>query len=132
MKFRELLRGAQATVEKILAPLKEEKIECAIDDEVVECSEMDSPPFTGIPAPAYLKEDPWFGPTPNLTEKQKDYMEQEIEIKRQEREENFSVEPENIHQVMYEMATKSGATTIQLDPIGGSENFQGGSENVHR
>ena len=30
---------------------------------------------------------------------------------------------------MYEMATKSGATTVQLDPIGGSENFQGGSEN---
>ena len=25
MKFKELLRGAQATVEKILAPLKEEK-----------------------------------------------------------------------------------------------------------
>ena len=43
-----------------------------------------------------------------------------------------SKEPENIHQVMYEMATKSGATTVQLDPIGGSENFQGGSENVHR
>ena len=41
-------------------------------------------------------------------------------------------EPENIHQLMYEMATKSGATTLQLDPIGGSENFQGGSENVHR
>ena len=40
-------------------------------------------------------------------------------------------EPENIHQLMYEMATKSGATTVQLDPIGGSENFQGGSENFH-
>ena len=64
MKFRELLRGAQATVEKILAPKKEEKIECAIDDEVVDCSEVDSTPFTGIPAPAYLPEDPWFGPTP--------------------------------------------------------------------
>ena len=25
---------------------------------------------------------------------------------------------------MYEIATKSGATTIQLDPIGGSENFK--------
>ena len=40
-------------------------------------------------------------------------------------------EPENIHQLMYEIATKSGATTLQLDPIGGSENFQGGSENFH-
>ncbi len=59
-------------------------------------------------------------------------MVQETEIKRQEFENNFSVESEDIHQVMYEMATKSGATTTQLDPIGGSENFQGGSENVHR
>ena len=41
-------------------------------------------------------------------------------------------EPDNIHEVMYEMATKNAATTLQLDPIGGSENFQGGSENVHR
>ena len=37
------------------------------------------------------------------TEKQLDYMEQEIEMKRQEREENFSVEPDDIHQKMYEI-----------------------------
>ena len=41
-------------------------------------------------------------------------------------------ESPNIHQEMYDLATKSGKTTTQLDPIGGSENFQGGSENVHR
>ena len=92
--------------------------------------------YTGVPAPVLNPIDEWFaspyGAAPAVTEKQKDYMEQEIEMKRREREENFSVEPDNIHQLMYEMATKSGATTIQLDPIGGSENFQGGSENVHR
>ena len=59
-------------------------------------------------------------------------MVQETGVKRQEFEKSFSVESEDIHQVMYEMATKNGATTTQLDPIGGSENFQGGSENVHR
>jgi hypothetical protein len=32
-------------------------------------------------------------------------------------------EPVNIHEVMYDMATKTGKTTTQLDPIGGSENF---------
>ena len=113
-------------------PPVEKDIECAIDEDVVECSEMDSPSYTGIPAPAYLKDDEWFGPAPEYTEKQKDYMVQETEIKRQEFEKSFSVEPEDIHQVMYEMATQSAATTLQLDPIGGSENFQGGSENVHR
>ena len=113
-------------------PPVEKDIECAIDEDVVECSEMDSPSYTGIPAPAYLKDDEWFGPAPEYTEKQKDYMAQETEIKRQEFEKSFSLESEDIHQVMYEMATQSAATTLQLDPIGGSENFQGGSENVHR
>ena len=37
-------------------------IECAIDEEVVDCSEMDSPPYIGVPAPAYLEDDEWFGP----------------------------------------------------------------------
>ena len=120
--------------------IKEKDIECAIDDQTVDCEgeafTQDAlnyyAPYTGIPAPAYLKDDEWFGPAPEYTEKQKDYMVQETEIKRQEFEKSFSIEPEDIHQVMYEMATKSAATTLQLDPIGGSENFQGGSENVHR
>ena len=59
-------------------------------------------------------------------------MEQETLIKQQQYQETNSVEPENIHQVMYDLATKSGKTTTQLDPIGGSENFQGGSENIHK
>ena len=112
--------------------ISEEEIECAIDEQTVDCAVMEEEPYTGIPAPAYLKDDEWFGPAPEYTEKQKDYMIQETEIKRQEFEKSFSVEPEDIHQVMYEMATQSAATTLQLDPIGGSENFQGGSENVHR
>ena len=36
------------------------KVECAIDEEVVDCSEMDSPPYIGVPAPAFLTDDPWF------------------------------------------------------------------------
>ena len=113
--------------------ISEEEIECTIDEQTVDCAVMEEEPvYTGIPAPAYLKDDEWFGPAPEYTEKQKDYMVQETEIKRQEFEKSFSVESEDIHQVMYEMATQSAATTLQLDPIGGSENFQGGSENVHR
>ena len=108
-------------------------IECAIDDNVVDCSEMDEEPYVGIPAPAYLEDDPWFGPAPIRSEKQLDYMEQETFIKQQEHQETHSTaESEDIHQVMYEMATQNSATTLQLNPIGGSENFQGGSENVHR
>ena len=132
--IKETIKGILGIEKKI----DEEDIECAIDEDVVECDGLDYEDqyYTGVPAPVLNPIDEWFaspyGVAPAITEKQKDYMEQEIEIKRQEREENFSVEPENIHQLMYEMATKSGATTLQLDPIGGSENFQGGSENVHR
>ena len=114
-------------------PIDEEKVECAIDEDIVECSEMDAPPYTGVPAPVYLQNDEWFG-TAVVSEKSQDYMVQETEIKQQESENRqyWTKEPEDIHQVMYEMATKGAATTLQLDPIGGSENFQGGSENVHR
>ena len=113
-------------------------IECAIDENIVECEEMDKDPYVGVPAPILNPVDEWFaspyGCSSAITEKQQDYMVQEAEIKKQEDENRqyWTKEPENIHQVMYEMATKSGATTVQLDPIGGSENFQGGSENVHR
>ena len=126
--FTSALKGILGLNKKI----KEKDIECAIDENIVDCTEMEEEPYTGIPAPVYLKDDEWFGSVPEYTEKQKDYMVQETEIKRQEFEKSFSVEPEDIHQVMYEMATQNSATTLQLDPIGGSENFLGGSENVHR
>ena len=115
--------------------IKEKDIECAIDENVVECTEMEEEPYVGIPAPILTPVDDWFsGPYGCPTEKQQDYMAQEAEIKKQEAENRqyWTKESANIHQEMYDLATKSGATTVQLDPIGGSENFQGGSENVHR
>jgi len=136
-----MINTIKQTIKDILGiekKIDEDDIECTIDEDVVECDGLDYEDqyYTGVPAPILNPVDEWFaspyGAAPAITTKQRDYMEQEIEMKRQEREENFSVEPDNIHQLMYEMATKSGATTIQLDPIGGSENFQGGSENVHR
>ena len=115
--------------------IKEKDIECAIDENVVDCTEMEEEPYVGIPAPILTPVDDWFsGPYGCPTEKQQDYMAQEAEIKKQEAENRqyWTKESANIHQEMYDLATKSGATTVQLDPIGGSENFLGGSENVHR
>ena len=120
--------------------ITDEDIECAIDDNTVDCGKFDDDQdkaYVGVPAPILNPVDDWFTssygcPGPVITKKQEDYMEQETLIKQQQYQETNSVEPENIHQVMYEMATKGGATTVQLDPIGGSENFQGGSENIHQ
>ena len=132
--IKETIKGILGIEKKI----DEEDIECAIDEDVVDCEgeafvQDALNYYTGVPAPAYLEDDKWFG-TAVVSEKGQDYMVQETEIKQQEAENRqyWTKEPEDIHQVMYEMATKSGATTVQLDPIGGSENFQGGSENVHR
>ena len=115
------------------------KVECSVDDKQVDCSDFQENYdegesfkqdainyYTGVPAPAYLNDDDWFGPAPIRSQKQLNYMERETEMKRQERKENFSVEPDNIHEMMYNMSTQNQPTTIQLNPPGGSENFQGG------
>jgi len=90
--------------------------------------------YVGVPAPKVLSDDIWFGPAV-ISDANKEYVKRETEIKKQEEENRqyWTNELENIHEVMYEIATKSvAATTLQIDPIGGSENFQGGSENVYR
>ena len=102
-------------------------IECAIDEEVVDCSEMDSPPYIGVPAPAYLEDDEWFGPAPVLTEKQEAYIELEEATERLHedmRKEAGKVESENIHEELYKMASKNWTTVSETQ--GGSENFQEG------
>ena len=64
----------------------EDDIECAIDETIVECEEMDNDPsYVGVPAPEVLSNDPWFG-DPVLSEESKDYMERETEFKKQEQE----------------------------------------------
>ena len=121
--------------------ISEKDIECAIDENTVDCNHFDDDQdkaYVGVPAPILNPIDDWFaspyGCPSTITDKQQDYMVQEAEIKKQEEENRqyWTKESANIHQEMYDLATKSGATTVQLDPIGGSENFQGGSENVHR
>ena len=54
------------------------------------------------PAPRVLKDDPWFGPAV-ISDVNRDYMERETQL-RIETETLKSGEPDNIHQVMYEMA----------------------------
>ena len=149
-----MIKKIKDTIKNLL--LIEKNIECAIDDLTVKCEDLEAPAvecgpghltqgygwlgkasrsegYTGtVPAPRVLAEDPWFGPAPMST-KQLSYVKEQL-YQEEMRHKCMSFEhkePENIHQVMYDMATKSGATTVQLDPIGGSENFQGGSENYH-
>ena len=105
----------------------EDDIECAIDEDIVDCKEMDKePPYTGVPAPVVLSNDSWFGDVTYKSQKQEDYMEKETEMKMQEQKrcEEAGEEPENIHQLMYEIATQNWNTVSESQ--GGSENFQEG------
>ena len=138
-KLKEIIGSPKQEVETQTTILQKKagtyKVECSIDDEKVPCETLGqqyhSPEaqgtwFTGVPAPVVLSNDSWFGDVTYKSQKQLDYIEQETEMKRKERENNFSVEPDDIHQKMYEIATKNQNTTLQLNPLGGSENFHEG------
>ena len=135
-----------------LPVIKKDNIECSIDEDIVDCTQLEAPafecgpghftqgygwfgggkkvendPYIGVPAPAYLEDDPWFGPAPVRTEKQLDYMEKEMQIKKEEeekRKKEYNGEPCNMHQLMYEMATSNWNTVKETQ--GGSENIQEG------
>ena len=126
-----MIKEAIKSIKEIFIPKSEfieEDVQCAIDDDVVDCTEFKEP-YIGVPAPDYLPEDPWF-PSPVLSDKQmtiKEAHEQAIADNQILADESGSVvESSDIHQKMYEIATKGSATTLQLDPPGGSENFQSG------
>ena len=79
-----------------------------------------------IPAPKYLKDDPWFGPAvlsdPQMSLKEAfDHAVSDGQLL----PEDDTVEPKDIHEKIYQIAISSGKTNIQLNPIGGgSEIFQ--------
>ena len=138
-KLKEIISSPKQEVETQTTLLQKKagtyKVECSVDDKKVPCETLSqqyhSPEaqgtwFTGVPAPVVLSNDSWFGDVTYKSQKQLDYMEQETEMKRQERENNFSVEPDDIHQKMYEIATKNQNTTLHLNSPGGSENFHEG------
>ena len=83
--------------------------------------------YIGVPAPDYLPEDPWF-PTPVFSEKQLTYKEahEQAIAEKQILDESQEKESSDIHQKLYEIASKNWTTLgeMQLSPQGGSENFQ--------
>ena len=150
-KLKEILNPPKQEVETQTTILQKKagtfKVECSIDDEVIDCAELEAPihecgpshfshgyspygnippenRYIGVPAPIVLPDDPWFGSSTYKSQKQLDYMEQETFIKQQQHQETHSVESEDIHQKMYDIATQNWNTVSESQ--GGSENFQEG------
>jgi hypothetical protein len=105
-----------------------DEVVCSVDD-VVDCEKFKES-YVGVPAPTYLQSDEWFG-APVITEKGMDVVQQEAQIKQQQEEQKeeliasgILIEDEDIHQRMYELATKNWNTVAETQ--GGSENFHEG------
>tara|TARA_Y100000389_G_scaffold179808_1_gene194181 strand:- start:171 stop:527 length:357 start_codon:yes stop_codon:yes gene_type:complete len=75
--------------------------------------------FVGVLAPKYLEDDSWFGPAvlSDLQMTIKESFNHTVSEK-QLLHENDTVEPKDIHEVIYNIATNSGKTTTQLNPTG--------------
>ena len=79
-------------------------------------SELDKKPHKTVPAPEYLQDDPWFGPAVLSDESYQKKIEDDA-FKAEAHKFYGTKEPENIHEVMYEIATKNKVH------LGGSENL---------
>ena len=81
--------------------------------------------YTGVPAPDYLEIDPWFSP-PVLSEKQMTYKEAHDKAVEEQQilDESETKESADIHQKLYEAASKNWTTVLESQ--GGSENFHEG------
>ena len=121
-------------IKKLLKPKLTEKQITRIEAPVAECGPGHLTQgygffgYTGVPAPVVLPHDSWFGPSPIKSEKQMTHEEMLEEASRREEENRKEEckEVDNIHEVMYDIAINNGKTTTQLNPPGGSENFQEG------
>jgi hypothetical protein len=120
MRFKELVKNV---VQKILTPPVEK-----VKEEPPACTVKQKKEHKTVPAPVVISEDSWFS-KPIKSEKAIEYETvklMEDQKKKEEFESGPKKEPDNIHEVLYNMATKSQKTTLHIDPPGGSENFQSG------
>lgn len=110
---------------KSMLPKKDSLLVAGINIPIIPFN-LNRPKHRTVPAPQVLKDDEWFGPAV-ISDSNKDYMEREAEVFKVDVLEHYNLnkESEDIHQKMYEIATKN-ATTLQLDPPGGSENYHEG------
>ena len=77
--------------------------------------------------PDYLQPDPWFG-DPILSEKSQELREADVqrELTEASMKQQVTKEPDNIHEVMYNMAQTTVRLPFNLTLLVEFENFQGG------
>ena len=105
-----MIKKVIKTIKKVFIP-RSESI-----DETPKKVEVKKDNHLGIPAPVVTPNDSWFEEAPK-TEKVIEYvMKKNEELYQRLAEQPKSKEVDNIHQVMYDKATKGIATTLALNP----------------
>ncbi len=129
-----MITRALAALKEVFIPkseIDEEELECSVDDTSIDCEDLqenyEETPYTGIPAPDYLQDDPWFS-APILSEKQVTYKEahEQAVAEQQILDESAEGESSDIHQKLYDLATANWNTVAEAQA-----QYQGGSENFH-
>ena len=129
-----MITRALAALKEVFIPkseIEEEELECSVDDTSIDCKDLqenyEETPYTGIPAPDYLQDDPWFS-APVLSEKQVTYKEahEQAVAEQQILDESAEGESSDIHQKLYDLATANWNTVAETQYQGGSENFHEG------
>ena len=75
--------------------------------------------WVGIPAPAKLKHDDWFPVPEELKEPEPVVFTEDITL--ETKSEKHKVIEKEMHEWVYQEATKNSSTTLHLNPPGGSE-----------
>ena len=126
-----MIKQVIKTIKQVFIPrseFEEDNIKCTVDEEEVDCNTFNESSWIGVPAPVETPIDSWFVDSSTevvKTEKQITHEEMLEEAARREKENRKEErEPENIHQKMYELATKNWTTVAETQ--GGSENFHEG------
>ena len=129
-----MITRALAALKEVFIPkseIDEEELECSVDDTSIDCEDLqenyEETPYTGVPAPDYLQDDPWFS-APVLSEKQITYKEahEQAVAEQQILDESAEGESSDIHQKLYDLATANWNTVAEAQYQGGSENFHEG------
>ena len=117
-----MIKQLKSLIKKVVG-ISTTEVECAIDEDIVECQEIDLESYVGVPACVTTPLDDWFAPPYNIeVNTARDVVTgQTLNYDPITGEEYF--EPDDIHEIMYEQAIKNGLPWTQ----GGSETFQ---ENV--
>ena len=135
-----MITRALAALKEVFIPKSEMDVECSVDETSIDCKDLQENYdegesfkhdainyYTGIPAPDYLQDDPWFS-APVLSEKQVTYKEahEQAVAEQQILDESAEGESSDIHQKLYDLATANWNTVAEAQA-----QYQGGSEIFH-